>query len=47
MKNEDKALPLSAEEKKIAVFGQNSVDFVYGGAGSGAVQTFFSSSDIE
>ncbi len=39
LKNEDKALPLSADEKKLAVFGQNSVDFVYGGAGSGAVNT--------
>ena len=32
LKNEDKALPLGANEKKLAVFGQNSVDFVYGGA---------------
>jgi beta-glucosidase len=39
LKNEDNALPLADNEKKIAVFGQNSVDFVYGGSGSGAVDT--------
>ena len=42
MKREPKspyALPLSASGRKVAVFGQNSVDFVYGGAGSGAIDT--------
>ena len=39
LKNENNALPLSASERKVAVFGQNSVDFVYGGAGSGAIDT--------
>lgn len=39
LKNEDNALPLAENEKKIALFGQNSVDFVYSGAGSGAVDT--------
>ncbi len=37
--NKNNALPLSASEKKLAVFGQNSVDFVYGGSGSGSVDT--------
>lgn len=36
LQNKDKALPL-VNEKKIAIFGQNSVDFVYGGSGSGSV----------
>lgn len=40
LKNEDNALPLSlTSEKNLAVFGQDSVDFVYGGAGSGSVNT--------
>ena len=37
LKNENDALPLSADEKKLSVLGQDSVDFVYGGAGSGSV----------
>lgn len=37
LKNEDGALPLGDEEKKLALLGQDSVDFVYGGAGSGSV----------
>lgn len=37
LKNEDNALPLGSGEKKLALFGQNSVDFVYGGSGSGGV----------
>ena len=37
LKNEDGALPLSDTEKKLALLGQDSVDFVYGGAGSGSV----------
>lgn len=37
LKNEDNALPLSNNETKLALFGQDSVDFVYGGGGSGAV----------
>lgn len=37
LKNEDNALPLKDGEKKIALLGQNSVDFVYGGSGSGSV----------
>lgn len=39
LKNEDKALPLSNDELKVSLFGQNSVDFVYGGSGSGSVDT--------
>lgn len=35
----DNALPLSEKETKVALFGQNSVDFVYGGSGSGSVDT--------
>ena len=38
LKNEDAALPL-ASGAKISLFGQDSVDFVYGGAGSGSVDT--------
>ena len=37
LKNDDNALPLSDNEKKVSVLGQNSVDFVYGGSGSGSV----------
>ncbi len=37
--NKDKTLPLSSTEKKVALYGQDSVDFVYGGSGSGAVDT--------
>ena len=36
--NEDGALPLS-EGAKVSVFGQDSVDFVYGGSGSGSIDT--------
>lgn len=39
LKNEDNALPLSKDETKVSLLGQNSVDFVYGGSGSGAVNT--------
>ena len=39
LKNEDDALPLADGEKKLALIGQNSVDFVYGGSGSGSVST--------
>ncbi len=39
LKNENKALPLASNEKKVAVFGQNSVDFVYGGSGSGSIDS--------
>lgn len=38
LKNEDQALPLSSDAK-ISLFGQDSVDFVYGGSGSGSVDT--------
>ena len=34
--NQDDALPLS-KGAKVSVFGQDSVDFVYGGAGSGSI----------
>lgn len=37
LKNEDNVLPLASNETKVALFGQDSVDFVYGGGGSGAV----------
>lgn len=37
LKNDGNALPLSESEKKIVLLGQDSVDFVYGGAGSGSV----------
>ena len=35
LKNDGAALPLSADEKKVSVFGKNSVELVYGGTGSG------------
>ena len=34
LKNENNALPLSASETKVTVFGRNSVDLVLGGSGS-------------
>ena len=38
LQNKDSALPLPSGAA-ISVFGQDSVDFVYGGAGSGSVDT--------
>lgn len=38
LKNEDDTLPLKGTES-VALFSQNSVDFVYGGAGSGSMDT--------
>ena len=38
LQNKDNALPLKSGAA-ISVFGQDSVDFVYGGAGSGSVDT--------
>lgn len=35
LKNDGAALPLSSDEKKVSVFGKNSVELVYGGTGSG------------
>ena len=35
LKNESNALPLKAAEKRISVFGKNSVKLVYGASGSG------------
>ena len=32
--NEKKALPLASDERKVSVFGKNSVDLVLGGSGS-------------
>lgn len=39
LKNENGALPLSADERDVTLFGIGSVDPVYGGTGSGAVDT--------
>lgn len=39
LKNTDNALPLTAGERSITLFGIGSVDPVYGGTGSGAVDT--------
>ena len=40
LQNKDNLLPLSVEKQnKIALLGQDSVDFVYGGAGCGSVDT--------
>lgn len=38
MKNENQVLPLK-ENAKVSVFGQDSVDLVYGGTGSGSVDS--------
>lgn len=38
LRNENKTLPLS-QGSKISVFGQNSVDMVYGGVGAGSVDS--------
>lgn len=35
LKNKNDALPLKETEKKVSVFGKNSVNLVYGGSGSG------------
>lgn len=35
LKNEHSALPLREDERKISIFGKNSVELVYGGTGSG------------
>lgn len=39
LKNEENTLPFSDDIKNISVFGQDSVDFVYGGSGSGSVSS--------
>ncbi|MDD4532742.1 MAG: glycoside hydrolase family 3 N-terminal domain-containing protein, partial [Bacilli bacterium] len=39
LKNDDSVLPLGTGEKRLAIFCENSVDFVYGGSGSGAFDT--------
>lgn len=36
LKNDDNALPLRSKEKKVSLFGYRSVDYIHGGAGSGA-----------
>ncbi len=38
LKNKNKALPLTQEERKVSLFGVASVDPVYGGTGSGSVE---------
>lgn len=37
--NENAALPLAADERKVSVFGKNSVDLVLSGSGSGKVNS--------
>ena len=39
LKNDGNALPLTASDKNISVFGQNSVNFIRGGTGSSAVSS--------
>lgn len=39
LKNEAETLPFSEDIKNISIFGQDSVDFVYGGSGSGSVSS--------
>ena len=40
LKNEDNALPLKSDaDRRVTVFGKNSVELVYGGSGSGGADT--------
>lgn len=39
LKNENNALPLTADGRKVSVFGITSADPIYGGTGSGSVDT--------
>lgn len=37
LRNDSEVLPFDSSTKRVSVFGQGSVDFVYGGSGSGSV----------
>lgn len=47
LKNDNTALPLSADIKKLAVFGNTSYDIITGGTGSGNVNEAYSVSLVE
>jgi beta-glucosidase len=47
LKNENSALPLTSESKKIAAFGNGSYEVVIGGTGSGEVIEAYSVSPVE
>lgn len=47
LRNENNALPMSGADKKVAVFGRTSYDFIAGGTGSGNVNRAYTVSLLE
>ena len=44
LRNENKTLPLKSNERKVTLLGTSSVDYLYGGAGAGAIDATYSPS---